>query len=571
MPAPRTLPIAAEHREFTVKVDGSAVPRQHQLQAVSVVATANRIASARLVYVDGEAAAGSFPLGDSPLFVPGAAVEVRAGTGRDSTLVFEGVVVGRRLKVREAAAPQLVIECRHGAFKLALARRSAMFFDQTDAEVIESLLGGAGLAAEVESTTVTHKQLVQHDCSDWDFVVARAQANGALVLTRGADLAVRKPALTGSSMATLQFGATVLEFDAEIDARAQAQAAQTLAWSAADQAVHTQDGEAPSFTPPGNLETDALAEGAGSESVELRHAAIDDEQATALASAWLQRARVNQVSGRAKCHGIATVQPGDVVELAGVGERFNGRVLVTAVRQELDTVQGWKTHLQFGGVEPDEALRQRLSTRRTAAMLAPVSGLQTGIVTDNEDPDGEFRVRVRLPLVDGGDGVWARVAALDAGAERGFLIRPEIGDEVVLGFLDDDPRHPVLLGMLHSSAKAAPLAPSNDNHEKAFVSRSGMRVHFDDDQKVLTVSTPGGHQLVMDEAAQTLLIEDQSGNKIEMSSSGITIESATALTLKSGTDGTLQAGTTLALEGSASAELKSGGTTTLSGSAVQLN
>ena len=204
-------------------------------------------------------------------------------------------------------------------------------------------------------------------------------------------------------------------------------------------------------------------------------------------------------------------------------------------------------------------------------MLAPVSGLQTGIVTDNEDPDGEFRVRVRLPLVDDGDGVWARVAALDAGAERGFLIRPEIGDEVVLGFLDDDPRHPVLLGMLHSSAKAAPLAPSNDNHEKAFVSRSGMRVHFDDDQKILTLSTPGGHQLVMDEAAQTLLIEDQSGNKIEMSSSGITIESATALTLKSGTDGTLQAGTTLALEGSASAELKSGGTTTLSGSAVQLN
>ena len=52
------------------------------------------------------------------------------------------------------------------------------------------------------------------------------------------------------------------------------------------------------------------------------------------------------------------------------------------------------------------------------------------------------------------------LATLDAGKERGTFFRPEIGDEVVVGFLNDDPRHPVILGMCHSSAKPAP-EPAN--------------------------------------------------------------------------------------------------------------
>jgi uncharacterized protein involved in type VI secretion and phage assembly len=249
------------------------------------------------------------------------------------------------------------------------------------------------------------------------------------------------------------------------------------------------------------------------------------------------------------------------------------------VRQAFDTQQGWKTHVQFGGISPDPALRERLQAQRTAELLAPVAGLQAGVVTDNEDPDGEFRVRVRLPLVnDGDDGVWARVASLDAGAERGFFFRPEIGDEVLLGFLDDDPRQPVLLGMLHSSAMAAPLAPSNDNHQKGYTSRSGVVLLFDDDKKSLTLATPGGNRLVLDDDAKGITIEDQNGNKIVLSSDGITVESSKALVLTSGTEAKLDAGTTLdvtaaaalKLEGTASTDVKSGGVVKVAGSAVQL-
>jgi len=50
------------------------------------------------------------------------------------------------------------------------------------------------------------------------------------------------------------------------------------------------------------------------------------------------------------------------------------------------------------------------------------------------------------------DGIWARISTLDAGKQRGTFFRPEIGDEVIVGFLNDDPRYPVVLGMVNSSA-----------------------------------------------------------------------------------------------------------------------
>src|SRR5205085_5211444 len=118
------------------------------------------------------------------------------------------------------------------------------------------------------------------------------------------------------------------------------------------------------------------------------------------------------------------------------------------------------------------------------------------------------------------DGTWARGAPVDAGSDRGFFFRPEVGDEVVVGFLDDDPRQAVLLGMLHSSAKAAPLQATNDNHEKTYQSRSKMRLYFHDDTKVVRLSTPGGNTITLSEEKQGITIADQNGNKIDMTADG---------------------------------------------------
>ena len=117
-------------------------------------------------------------------------------------------------------------------------------------------------------------------------------------------------------------------------------------------------------------------------------------------------------------------------------------------------------------------------------------------------PNGENRILVRLPIIDNAaPGIWARVATLDAGENRGSFFLPELDDEVIVGFLNDDPRDAVVLGMLNSSAKPAPITAQDANHEKGFVTRSGMRVHFNDDTKTITIDTPAGNSIKLDEGS----------------------------------------------------------------------
>ena len=532
MPA-RTLPIPVAHREFTVKVEGQPIGREHHLAGVYITKAVNRIAAARLVYLDGRAAESDFPLSNTEHFVPGRAVEIVAGAEADSTAIFRGIVVRQSLKVRDGAAPELVVECRHAASRLAVGERNACFFDQTDGDIISSLLDAAEIEADVEATSVRHAQQVQYRCCDWDFLLTRAEANGKLVLTNDARVAVRAPRLDGEPVFTLQFGATLLELDAGIDARSQLAAVKGLTWDPAQQEVREVEAADPGIAGPGNLQARELANVAGLPSWDLRHSALAEDEAQAWADAHWVKSRLSKVSGRAKCAGIAGVNPGDLVALAGVGERYSGTVLVTGVRQDFDVVQGWKTHIQFGSINAWSARRVEVSAPRAGALLPAVSGLQIGKVASNEDPDGEHRVRVRLPLVDAqADGVWARVASLDAGAGRGMFFRPEVGDEVVLGFLEDDPRRAVILGMLHSSAKAPPLQASDDNHEKAYHSRSGMRLYFNDQSRIVRLETPAGNVLSLNEEDQGVQLRDQHGNALELGRDGIRITSVGTLELK---------------------------------------
>lgn len=578
MPQTRLLPIPAEHREFTVKVDGSVVPRQHQLLSLTVSSVVNRIASARLVYVDGAAATGQFPLGDSGLMAPGRRIEILAGPANDMVSLFRGLVVRKQVKVRGSSATQLVVDCRHAAMKLAVKRASAGYFDQRDSEIIESILGNSGISARVRATAHPHEQVVQFDVSDWDFILTRARVNGLLIWADGEGLIVQPPSTAGEVVCTLQFGATLLEFDAEIDARTHFESVRSISWDPAQQELLEVDGREPELSGPGTLAAKELAAVAEAGSRELRHAALGAEEARAWANAeWLE-SRLNKVSGRAKCEGIASVVPGSVVELAGVGEHFNGKVFVTGVRHDYDSGQGWKTHVQFGGASrrpPEE-----LSAPPAGGLLARVAGLQVGVVVSNEDPQGEDRVRVRLPLVlRAAEGVWARISSLDAGAGRGHFYRPEIGDEVIVGFFAEDPRRPVILGMLHSSANPAPFKGSDDNHEKGYVSRAGMRLTFNDDTRVVVLETPKGNRFTLSEADELVTLADQSGNTLTMDGDGITLKSKKAISIEAGTELKLESGTALSakggtelkLEGASQAELTSSAITKVKGSMVHIN
>ena len=98
-----------------------------------------------------------------------------------------------------------------------------------------------------------------------------------------------------------------------------------------------------------------------------------------------------------------------LVELENVGERFEGRVMVSGVRHHIE--KGiWETFIQFGDSPIKFAEKFELEQPLASALIPAVNGLQVGIVTGLVDPNGEDRIQVRLPMVnENDDGAWMRL------------------------------------------------------------------------------------------------------------------------------------------------------------------
>ncbi|MET0573571.1 MAG: phage baseplate assembly protein V, partial [Pedobacter agri] len=263
------------------------------------------------------------------------------------------------------------------------------------------------------------------------------------------------------------------------------------------------------------------------------------------------------------------------------GDRFSGKCLVTGVIHSYSGEAAWYSHVQFG---LDKALHHYkfddVVEKPATGIIPPVNGLQIGIVTQLEqDPEGESRIRVRLPTVEkNGDGIWARLAMVDAGKDRGWVWNPEIDDEVIIGFINDDPRDAVILGRLYSSAHPPHLPYQDDNHEKGLKTRSGIQILFNDEKKIVSIETPAGNKFTLNEDEKSITIEDQNGNKVQTNDSGITIESSKDLKIKAKGDIKIEAtnisvssNAQLKLEGNSGVELSSSAITKVKGSIVQIN
>ncbi|TKK69884.1 type VI secretion system tip protein VgrG [Ilyomonas limi] len=529
MPEETTIPSVETVANFVIKVNGTEIPVTVPVLSVNVMKIINKISSALIVLQDGDAATGDFPLSNGELFIPGNEIAIAAGDPDNTQNIFKGIIIKHSLRIRNNRSPQLVIECKHKAVKTTVGRKNASFSDSTDSDAFEKMLRNAGFASnemDIESSSLQHEELVQYNCTDWDFILSRTEAIGKVILTNDEKITIKTPTVSGDAALSLLYGATIIELDTEMDSRNEYSAVKAYSWSMADQEVAASEATAPSqLEEEGNLSVDELADVIGLDELALQHAAtLTADERKAWADAQLLKARLSKIRGRAKFDGIAAINPGDVLELHGLGKRFNGKAFVSGVRQDYDGISGWKTQAQFGHSPEWFAEENAVNAPKAGALIPGVSGLYTGIVTDNEDPTGEMRVRVKFPFISpDDDGGWARMALADAGNERGLFFRPEIGDEVVAGFLQDDPRHPVIVGMLNSSANPSPLQPSNDNHLKGYTSREKLILQFDDDKKEITIKTPAANTITISDDKKAITIEDQNGNKIETNEDGITL------------------------------------------------
>lgn len=540
---------------FNIQTNGKAIPDTLNVLSVQVEKRVNRISTAKIILLDGQADTGKFEASSSATFVPGNEVTIEAGYDSVNTLIFKGIITSQSIRIDPLNGSVLEVECRDTAVKMTVGRKCLSFSNQKDSDIIAAIIATySGLIANVTATETTWPEQVQYYATDWDFILSRAEANGLIVTTLNGSIAVAKPDAATSPVLLVQYGNNLIACDVVLDSLTQIGNAKAGTWDYKNQAVST--GEAQNNIPgPGNLSSKKLAEVVGLEAYDLQTAApLQAADLTEWSKAQIVKSGYSKIRGEVKCSGTHLADPGKYITLQGLGDRFNGDHLISGIVQDISD-GNWTTEISVG-LSPNWFTEEPDVIAPPASGLLPgTRGLLTGTVKKmHGDPDSQYRILVNVPLFDqNGAGIWARLSNFYSTSGAGAFFLPEAGDEVILGFLNEDPRCPVILGSLYSSPKLKPftgLEPNQKNNLKAIVSKSGVKVEFDDENKILTIATPAKNTVIISDQEKQITIKDEHSNSIVLSASGIAIKSANI---------SLEASENITLKGQQSIQIQSPG------------
>ena len=594
-----TGPVSGDLVTFTIKVAGATIPDTYSVHTIRVEKRINRISCAELTVLDGSASKEQFEVSSSSTFVPGNEVSIEAGYNNRNKLIFKGIITAQNLRVDDQIGSALTVQCRDAAVRMTVGRNSACYSRKKDSDVISTLIGNhAGVSADVTSTSDTWPQMVQYYCSDWDFMLCRAEINGMIVATVNGKVSVFKPGRNSQPVLEIVYGDNLYAFNGDLDAIAQPESVKATSWDPKQQKII--EASAPhSYAGPGNCSSSSLSKVVGPKTFRLQTSApASDADLQQWAKAQMLKSEYAKITGEARFQGSSLVEPGLFITLSGLGTRFNGDHFVSGVVHEIED-GNWFTSTQLG-------LSPQWFSQEPDVMAPPASGLLPGIqglynakvkkVFD--DPDSAYRILVELPLLDpSGDGLWARLSNFYSTSGKGAFFLPEVGDEVIVAFTNDDPRYPVILGSVYSADRKpfSELSPNEKNSHKAIVTNSELRIVFNDEDKILTVTTPGKNIITLDDKNKQISIKDQNGNSIEMSGSGIDIKSPKNINITASQNVNIKGSTGVKVEssggdvlssglniknsasinyessGGAAATVKGGATLTLKGAMVMIN
>lgn len=516
---------------FTIKINGTSIPSDLNVLSVHINKAVNRIAIAKITILDGEADTGKFDASSSSTFVPGEKISIECGYDSKNEIVFQGIITSQSIRIDDIVGSALEIECRDEAIRMIVGRKSLTFSKQKDSDIISSIIGTySGLTAKVTATTTTWPEQVQYYVSDWDYIMARAESNGMLITTHNGTVTVAPPDANTNSVLSVSYGNGLMQFNAAMNAITQLNTVKANTWDYKNQAIASMQ-STNNVPGPGNITSKKLSEVVGLADYQIQTTApLENADLTNWAKAQLIKSEYSKIQGEAKFQGTNLVNPGSYITLAGIGDRFNGDHFISSVTHDLSE-GNWITEISIGlsplwfTEEPD------VMAPSASGLLPGARGIFNGTVKKiDSDPDSQYRILVTVPLFDtNGEGIWARLSNFYSTNGAGVFFLPEVGDEVIIAFLNEDPRYPVILGSVYSSSKLKPyegLTPNEKNSIKAIVSKSKIAIEFDDENVVWTLKTPNKNTIIVSDKDKQITIKDENDNSVIMSSSGITIKSA---------------------------------------------
>jgi uncharacterized protein involved in type VI secretion and phage assembly len=417
----------------------------------------------------------------------------------------------------------------------------------------------------------------QSNETDLMFLWRLATAIGFEVVVDGSALNFRHAGgPSGSAPIALAWGVELISFSPRATGIRQVSEVVVRGWDPAHSQPIVGTAGSPTVNSEIGLSRSTVVAAMGSASVAVcDHPVSTQEHATAVAEGIAEQLANAFIDATGLAYGDPRLRAGAKISVSGVGTRFGGTYALSETTHVFRSGRGYHTRLRVSG----RAI-PGLGAPGGAAGAAAASGLRrpgwhhpivVGVVTNNNDPNGLGRVRVKYPGLDPDhEGWWARITAPSAGTNRGLMMMPIVGDEVVVAFEHDSTEHPYVLGSVWNG-QALP--------QSLFQADGSFALQSD-------------HQLIA-KAAEAITLAGQqtlalsSGTDTTIKATGqITAEAEQAASLKGDTTLTLQgvesvkvSGAQIDIEADAAGTLKAGGelvvqasgSLTISGASISIN
>jgi phage protein D len=394
-----------------------------------------------------------FQLVDGTTIDVGRTVELRMSTPSSRSAartLFTGEVASLAPEF-EAGGCVFVVRAFDVSHRLNRVRRSRTFQDMTASDIARKVIAESGLPCEISATREVAAFQQQSDETDWAFLWRLAERAGYTLSCVDGTMRFRPADRPEDSSARVEWGHGLRSFHPRATAVQQVKEVEISSWDPATARRVT--GVASTATLDSSIGLDrarTTSQGGSPRLVVSDRVVTTQGEADQLAQSTLDQLANAWLEAEGAADGNPQLRAGSLVEVTGVGKRFGGKYLITSATHVVRGGRGYETQFRVSG----RARRALLDLLTPAASSRYGEALVIGQVTNVDDPKGQNRVRVKFPaLGDGHEGWWARVASLAATGNRGVMMHPLVGDEVVIGFEQGDERRPIVLGALWNGTK----------------------------------------------------------------------------------------------------------------------
>jgi phage protein D/phage baseplate assembly protein gpV len=566
-----------------IKIDGQSIPElMDKMRDITVEMTLNmpsmavlRVHDEQLEWVD-----------DSRL-AAGKAIEISFGKQGETSpkKLFKGEIVSLEPRFTDMGAI-MVIRAYDKLHRLGRGTYSKAFLNMKASDVVKSVASEHGLSANVDATTVVYESLIVDNETPLAYLRRWADHLGWIMWVDSDEkFNFKKTKNLGSVEA--EWGADMTTFRPRLSAAAQATKIKVSGWDVKTKREYVTTVGSSRFEnkigeskAPNTLAQTAF--GSEKQALVLNQYTTSQSEADSAAQAELDDQVYAGLEAEGTLFGNPDLLPGKLVNVTKVGTRFSGKYLVTSATHIYSGESGYMTEWRSEGRTP-----------RTIADLVTSDGLASGgsgrtgrwyglypaIVTDNNDPENLFRVKVKFPWWDDTlNTFWIRVVNSGGGANRGLVNLPEVNDEVLVGFEDGHMDRGYVLGGLYNGKdkpknQSSALVNGGKVVLREWCSRAGHRITISDksgEEYIEITDTSGKFQMKLDiTAKKTTIVNEQ--KKVEMESGKILVESDSNVEVKAQGNIKISGMGNVDVEATGNLSLKANGQVTVKGAVVNIN